>query len=77
MHNIITKAAAKKLFEKIESSNAPIAVFCLNGSWRATKITTDLYKTALKKTPNRLMGVYDNSVRIEWLEDDLAYMGVK
>ena len=76
MHNIITKSAAETLFNKIEASKTPIAVFVRHGSWNATKVTTDLYRQAITKREKDLMGIYTPMVHPAWLEDDLAYMGV-
>lgn len=77
MHNSITRSAAKAIFAKCESAMVPIAVFVSNGSCRTTKVTTQLFSEAIKKTPGRLMGVYDGRVLLDHLEDDLEYMGVR
>lgn len=70
------KELAVHLFNKIEVAAAPIAVFVRNGAVKTTKITTDLYTQAMSKTPERLMGVYDENCCLEWLEEDLEWMGV-
>lgn len=70
------KEIAVHIFNKIEAASAPLAVFVSNNTVKTTKITTDLFRQAMTKTPSRLMGVYDKNCRIKWLEEDLEWMGV-
>ncbi len=66
---------AKNLFHKIENAAAPIGVFVIGDYVKSTKITTALFADACMKKPETLMGVYDADCRVEWLEEDLIYMG--
>ena len=76
-HNIITKEAARVLFNKVENSNAPIAVFAANGGWNATKVSSQNFARQIQRTPELLMGLYDVNSRLEWIEDDFAACGIK
>ena len=76
-HNVITKEAARVLFNKVENSNAPIAVFAANGGWSATKVSSQHFARQVQSTPELLMGLYDVNSRLEWIEDDFAACGIK
>ena len=77
MHNVITREAAAKLRQRLDSTGCPLAVFAANGSFNATKVTTELCAKALKSQPEKLIGIYDLNARLEWLQDDLAAAGIK
>ena len=64
------------LHNKICNASSPVAVFVINGKVKNTKITTDLFRQAMEKMPEKLMGVYDKGCAFEWLMEDLEYMGV-
>lgn len=76
-HNIITKEAARVLFNKVENSSAPIAVFAANGSWQASKVSSQNFARQIQRTPELLIGLYDVNSRLEWIEDDLFEAGIK
>jgi len=76
-HNIITKEAARVLFNKVENSSAPIAVFASNGSWQASKVSSQNFARQIQRTPELLIGLYDVNSRLEWIEDDLYEAGIK
>ena len=76
-HNIITKEAARVLFNKVESSTAPIAVFAAHGSWNASKVSSQNFVRQMQRTPEMFVSIYDLNSRLEWIEDDLAAAGIK
>ena len=76
-HNIITKEAARVLFNKVESSTTPIAVFAANGGWNCTKVSSQHFARQIQRTPELLMGLYDVNSRLEWIEDDFAAAGIR
>jgi hypothetical protein len=69
--------AARKLESKILSASAPLAVFALYGSWTATRVTTDSFKTQCRLTPDRLVGVYDINASVSDIADDFAEAGIR
>ncbi len=77
MPNQITLSAAKKLMEKIESSNVPMAVFASYGSWSATRVTTQSFKDQLRLRPKTFVGVYDVYCKLDDLAEDLEEAGIK
>jgi len=66
-------------FEKISNAHAPLLLFNAGvGIIRATKITTSLAQECLSaKNRGRVIGVYDDKCKIEWLRDDFAYMNIE
>lgn len=77
-HTLVTKNEANKLLDRINAAHVPIAVFSRHGNYICTKSTTDRFSELMRGDRQRdLMGVYDHDVMLEWLEDDLAYMGVR
>ena len=76
-HNIITLEAARVLFNKVESSTGPIAVFAANGGWNATKVSSQNFARQIQRTPELFVGLYDVNSRLEWIADDLAAAGIK
>ena len=77
-HTITTQLAAKSLHDKICAAHGKIAVFARAGQYISTKITTERFENYMRSDRKRdLMGVYDSDCMIAWLEDDLAYMGMK
>jgi len=76
-HNIITLEAARVLFNKVEASTTPIAVFASNGSWNCTKVSSQHFVRQTQRTPELLIAIYDVNSRLEWIEDDLAAAGIK
>ena len=78
MTNAISHQAAQTLERKLMSSSQPLAVFVsYGGSWVATRVTTQLFKTQLEKTPNSLMGVYTLDASVSAMADDFESAGVK
>lgn len=77
-HTLITKTEASKLLDRINAARCGIAVFSRHGNYICTKVTTGRFEELLRGDRLRdLMGVYDHDVMLDWLEDDLAYMGVR
>jgi hypothetical protein len=78
-HSDTIRKAAVSLLNKFEGrSNSPIAVFVSpKGAISQTKITTDRFEDLMFDIPDRLMGVYTGNCSLDWIEDDLAWMGVK
>ena len=76
-HNVITKEAARVLFNKVENSNAPIAVFAANGGWNATKVSSQNFARQIQRTPELFVGLYDIHSRLEWIADDLYEAGIR
>ena len=72
MPNQITLQAAKKLMDKIDNANVPLAVFAAYGSWTATKITTQSFKDQLRLRPNTFVGVYDICCKLEDVAADAS-----
>jgi hypothetical protein len=78
-HNIITKEAAKVIFNKVENSSVPIAIFAKNGTWNATKINTTNFSRQFKRVDEEddlFFCIYDINARLEYIEDDMASAGV-
>ena len=76
-HNIITLEAAHKLESKLLATDVPLAVFALYGSWQVTKTNTKNYEELCRKTPERLVGVYTATARLEDIADDFSTAGIK
>jgi hypothetical protein len=78
-HSDTIRKAAASLLTKFEGrSNSPIAVFVSpKGAISQTKITTDRFGELEAANPDQLMGVYTGNCSLDWIEDDLAWMGVK
>ena len=76
-HNVITKEAAKVIFNKVENSSVPIAIFAQYGSWTATKVNSQNFARQVERTPELLVSIYDINTRLDWLEDDLAEAGIR
>lgn len=76
-HNVITREAARVLFNKVEAAKDPIAVFAANGGWNATKVSSQNFARQIQRTPEMFVGLYDINSRIEWIEDDFAACGIK
>jgi len=76
-HTEATKTAARNLFDKLEKFNRPLAVFVIDGLVRRTNPTTELFAKMLTEKLRCFMGVYNDMAMPAWLEDDLAYMGVR
>lgn len=69
---------ARQLYEKISGKEKAVAVFLTPAGTnvRTCGTGTDLYRDACIKSPERLVGIYDNCVKEAWLYDDLRYMGM-
>jgi hypothetical protein len=76
-HNAITMEAARKLESKLIASDIPLAVFVLYGSWQVTKTNTKNYAELCRKTPERLVGVYDVTSPVSWIAEDFEACGIK
>ncbi len=76
-HNVITKEAARIIFNKVEASNVPIAIFAANGSWNATKVSAQNFSRQMEAIPEKLVAIYDLNSRLQWIEDDLAAAGIR
>ena len=72
-----TKYESKKIMQRIDSSDVPIAVFVKRGVWNASKITSGLFEEAMKRRKDDFIGIYDKSVQIEYLQYDLFHAGVR
>lgn len=77
MPNQISIQAAKKLMDKIESANVPLAVFASYGSWSATKVTTKSFTDQLRLRPKNLVGVYDINCTLDAVAGDMEEAGIK
>jgi len=77
MHNAIARAAADRLQSRMLNTDTPVAVFVSGGSWIATVTNTTSYKERLRKTPDRLMGIYTLDADIGDIADDFYYSGVR
>lgn len=77
VHNTISKAAADRLQSRILNTDAPVAVFVSGGSWIATVTNTTSYKEKLRKTPDRLMGIYTLDADVNDIADDFYHFGVR
>lgn len=70
---------ARDLFAKIENyaNFRCIAVFVSEvGKVRTCGVNTDMFQIAMRQTPHRLAGVYNNQVLEEWIADDLRCLGM-
>lgn len=76
-HNVITLEAARVLFNKVESAKGPIAVFASNGSWNASKVSSQHFARQIQRTPELFIGLYDINSRLEWIADDLFEAGIR
>lgn len=77
-HSDTIRKAAASLISKFEGYAGPVAVFVSpKGAITQTKITTVRFEDLLFEIPDRLMGVYTGACPLDWIEDDLAFMGVK
>ena len=70
-HNVITLEAARVVFNKVENSKTPIAVFAANGGWNCTKVSSQNFARQIQRTPELFVGLYDIHSRLEWIADDL------
>jgi hypothetical protein len=76
-YSLNTKHEATRIMQRIDSSSCPVAVFVKRGAWRATKTSSNLYDEAMRKFQNELVGIYDKSAQIEWIQYDLFHAGVR
>ena len=76
-HNVITLEAARVLFNKVEAAKGPIAVFASNGSWQASKVSSQNFARQIQRTPELFVGLYDVNSRLEWIADDLYEAGIR
>ena len=76
-HNVITLEAARVLFNKVEAAKGPIAVFASNGSWNASKVSSQHFARQIQRTPELLIGIFDINSRLEWIADDLFEAGIR
>lgn len=66
------KEAASKLIDRASNTGKPYAVFLLqSGDTKTTNTTTDLFRAAMQRQPERLVGAYDEHARPEWITDDV------
>ena len=76
-YNAITLEAAHKLESKLLACDVPLAVFFDFGSWQVTKTNTKSFQELLRKTPDRLVGVYTAAVKLEDIAEDFLSVGIK
>lgn len=68
------KEAAAKLIERADNTGKAIAVFIApSGAAKATAITTDLYRDAMARSPERLVGIYNGAAQPDWIVADVEY----
>ena len=58
-----------KCFDRINNSPVPVALFYTRGTVKATRTTSDLYKTAEEAAT--LIGIYDHDAKEEWIYEDV------
>jgi hypothetical protein len=64
-------SAHSRIIEKVRKGNVAYAVFIVSGKARETAINSDLFQQASMMMPERMIGIYDQSVNPEWLMQDL------
>lgn len=72
----ITNTELVALYEKISLSDKLMVVAVNKGRLLNHKAETDIIQKMLKANPEIVVGFYDYQVKIDWLKDDLEYMGV-
>lgn len=77
MPSIITKQAARIVFDKVESSTVPIAVFVSNGAVKSHKAGTQNCERRMGIEPENLVAIYTIETRLQWIESDLEAAGIK
>lgn len=77
-HSDTIRKAAVSLLGKFEGYKGPVAVFVSpKGAITHTKISTDRFSDLELDIPDRMMGVYTGACLLDWIEEDLAFTGVK
>lgn len=77
-HSKSISNAANILLNKFSDTSALYSVFVKkDGSITQTKTTTKRFNEYMNSMGDCLMGIYDGDAHIDWIEDDLVYMGVK
>ena len=68
---------AEMIVERASNTGKRLAVFLLAGKTKTTTTTTDLFKAAMQKHENALVGVYDGDADPRWSVEDVDYcMGI-
>lgn len=66
-------SAAELITERASNTGNNMAVFVIDGTVKATAVTTDLYRSAEKKILHKLAGIYDGDANPSWIVEDVAY----
>jgi hypothetical protein len=64
-------SAYARILESVRKGNVAYAVFVVSGRARMAAINSSLFQEASKAMPERMIGIYDQSVNPEWLMQDL------
>ena len=76
-YSLNTKHEAARIMQRIDASESPVAVFVKRGTWSATRITSELFEQAMKRRKDDLIGIYNKSAQIEYIQHDLFHAGVR
>jgi hypothetical protein len=64
-------SAHARILESVRKGNVAYAVFVVSGKARLATINSSVFQEASKSMPERMIGIYDQSVNPEWLMQDL------
>lgn len=68
------KQQALNLIDRAGSTGRAYAVFLArDGCTKVTNTGTDLFAKTFAEQPDRLIGIYDENARAEWIVNDVAY----
>ena len=67
---------ARGLIDKAVNTGHSYAVIVKNGRVKVSRSTTDLVREIFERSPQYVLGIYDQTCPLEWLVDDLNYKAI-